>query len=217
MTEDMAAGGGFSDDADYGMEPEHSGIAGEQQLFASEGGNGVGGPAEDADEAGGRSAVARTAAAGAYELAATDDFPVPAENLASFAARARTLGLTKAQAEGMLAWHKEFHTSVTGALQQEEARTLENWAKEMRADRDFGGSRWKATVADARRALDAFDVDGSLRALLRDSRYQYNPTVIRAVARVGRALGEHAFVGRNGEGTGRDIPLEERMYPDMKI
>ena len=78
----------------------------------------------------------------------------------------------------MLAWHKEFHTSVTGALQQEEARTLENWAKEMRADRDFGGSRWKATVADARRALDAFDVDGSLRALLRDSRYQYNPTVI---------------------------------------
>lgn len=153
----------------------------------------------------------------AYELTAPEDFPLPAENLTSFTAKARELGLTKEQAKGMLEWHKDFHTSVTGAMRQQESETLKSWAKEIQEDRDFGGNHWKATVAEARKALDAFDTDGGLRALLRDSQYQHNPTIIRAIARVGRAMGEHAFVGQNGEGKGRDIPLEERMYPDMKI
>lgn len=152
----------------------------------------------------------------AYELTAPDDFPLPAENLTSFTAKARELGLTKEQATGMLEWHKDFHTSVTGAMQQQESEVLKSWAKEIQEDRDFGGNHWKATVAEARKALDTFDTDGSLRALLRDSQYQHNPTVIRVIARVGQAMREHAFVGQNGEGK-RDIPLEERMYPDMKI
>ena len=36
-------------------------------------------------------------------------------------------------------------------------------------------------------------------------------------ARIGRAMKEHDFVGQNGAGKSRDIPLEERMYPDMKV
>ena len=74
----------------------------------------------------------------------------------------------------------------------------------------------KATIADARKALEAFDTDGSLRALLRETKYQYNPAIIRAVARVGKAMGEHGFVNQNGTGK-TDVPLEERMYPDMKV
>lgn len=215
MTEDMAADNGIAGENDAVVDVDggiadvqtqdagsETGIADNPEKESHETKHNIDGQKQEPD---------------AYELTAPEDFPLPAENLADFTAKARELGLTKAQAEGMLAWHKEFHTSVTGALQQQEARTLEGWAKEMRADRDFGGSRWKATVADARKALDAFDTDGSLRALLRDSQYQHNPAVIRVVARVGRALGEHAFVGQNGEGKGRDIPLEERMYPDMKI
>lgn len=146
-----------------------------------------------------------------------EDFPLPAENLDSFTAKARELGLTREQAEGMLAWHREFHGDVTRAMQQREAAVLQGWAKEIRGDKEFGGDNWKETLADSRRALAAFDPDGSLRALLRDSKYQNNPTIIRAVARIGRAMKEHDFVGQNGAGKSRDIPLEERMYPDMKV
>lgn len=153
----------------------------------------------------------------AYELTAPEDFPLPAENLDSFTAKARELGLTKEQAEGMLAWHREFHGDVTKAMQQRESAVLQGWAKEIRGDKEFGGDNWKETLADSRRALAAFDPDGSLRALLRDSKYQNNPTIIRAVARIGRAMKEHDFVGQNGAGKSRDIPLEERMYPDMKV
>lgn len=149
----------------------------------------------------------------AYELATPEDFPLPAENLTSFTAKARELGLSKEQAEGMLHWHKDFHTAVTGAMRQQETATLQGWEKEMQGDQEFGGSHWKDTLSNARRALAAFDPDGSLRAMLRETRYQHNPTIIRAIARVGKAMNEHDFVGQSGKG-GR-IPLEERMYPNM--
>ena len=151
-----------------------------------------------------------------YELTAPDDFPLPEENLKSFTARARELGLTKEQAEGMLKWHQEYDASVGKYLQQNEANVLQAWGKEIGTDKEFGGANMKTTIADARKALEAFDTDGSLRALLRETKYQYNPAIIRAVARVGKAMGEHGFVNQNGTGK-TDIPLEERMYPDMKV
>ena len=152
-----------------------------------------------------------------YELTAPEDFPVPEENLKSFTTRARELGLTKEQAEGMLKWHQEYDASVGKIMEQNERSTLAAWGKEIGQDKDFGGANMKTTIADARRALEAFDTDGSLRALLRDTQYQYNPAIIRAVARVGRAMGEHGFVGQNGNAGRASVPLEERMYPDMKV
>lgn len=151
-----------------------------------------------------------------YELTAPEDFPLPEENLKSFTAKARELGLTKEQAEGMLKWHQEYDASVGKYLQQNETNVLQAWGKEIGADKEFGGANMKATIADARKALEAFDTDGSLRALLRETKYQYNPAIIRAVARVGKAMGEHGFVNQNGTGK-TDVPLEERMYPDMKV
>lgn len=151
----------------------------------------------------------------AYELAAPADFPLPEANLKSFSDACHKLGLSREQAEGMLAWHRDFHNAVSGEAQQNAARVLDGWQREMERDKDFGGAHMKATVADARKALAAFDTDGSLRALLRESQYQYHPAVIRAVARIGRAMGEHAFIGEGGEGT-TDVPLEERLYRNME-
>lgn len=151
-----------------------------------------------------------------YELTAPEGFPIPTENLSSFSAKCKELGLSKKQAEGMLSWHQSFHGDVSKAMQQQEAAMLGNWSHEMAGDPEFGGTHMRQTVADARKALDAFDTDGTLRALLRDSNYQYNPSVIRAVARVGRAMGEHDFLGQSGQGA-KETPLEERLYPNMKI
>lgn len=151
-----------------------------------------------------------------YELKAPDGFPIPEANLSSFAAMCKDAKMTKEQAEKALAWHKSLYDSETATLKQQEQATLSGWASEISKDPDFGGAHMRQTVSDARRALDVFDTDGSLRALLRDSNYQYNPTIIRAVARVGRAMGEHGFVSQSGQG-GDTKPLEERMYPNMKI
>ena len=173
-----------------------AGIADEDGLEGSAGGAPGDGPAPRAEDAD-------------WELSA-DDLPVPEENLRSFSARCRELGLSREQAEGLLGWHKEQFARDAAEAESGERDVLDAWKKEILADRDFGGMHMKRTVADARRALAAFDPDGSLRRLLRETRYQYHPQVIRAVAAVGRAMGEHGFV--NGSGGSAPRPLADRYF-----
>lgn len=222
MADENVTPGGIADEggADDTLK-DGGGIADEPKEetggIADNPGQGQGDDGQDKKEGGEEKDDGKQQEPEAYELTAPEDFPLPAENLDSFAAKARELGLTREQAEGMLAWDRDFHGDVTRAMQQREAAVLQDWAKEIRGDKEFGGDNWKETLADSRRALAAFDPDGSLRALLRDSKYQNNPAIIRAVARIGRAMKEHDFVGQNGAGKSRDIPLEERLYPDMKV
>lgn len=148
-----------------------------------------------------------------YELAAPEGFDVPEDNLKGFSDVCNKAGITKAQAEQLLAWHHEQHKLNVDFSSQQEAKVLEGWKQDILSDKDFGGKNYKATVADARRAFQVIDPDGSLREFLRESKGQYHPEVIRAVARVGRMMGEHGFVGQNGEGnSAAKAPLWKRMY-----
>ena len=149
-----------------------------------------------------------------YELTAPEGFDVPAENLKGFSNLCNQIGISKEQAEKVLGWHKARHEENIAHAAREEAQTLQNWEREILADPEFGGSHWRGTLADARRALDRFDADGSLREFLRETRFQHHPQVIRVVARVGRALGEHGFVGMPGAQRGdSELARLKRQYP----
>lgn len=152
-----------------------------------------------------------------YVLEAAEDFPMPEENLRSFSETCFKAGLSKKQAQAVLDWHKKQYADDVAWRGQQEAQVLDGWHREIQADKEFGGANWKATRADAVRGFGLVDPEGELRAFLRETRYQHNPMIIRAMARVGRAMKEHEFIGRSGTGKSRDIPLEERMYPDMKV
>lgn len=149
-----------------------------------------------------------------YELTAPEGFEVPEDNLKGFSGLCNEIGLSKEQAEKILDWHKTQYEQNTAYAAQQEAQVLQGWGKELMADPEFGGKNWNSTIADARKALDRFDADGSLREFLRETKFQHHPQVIRVVARVGRAMGEHGFVGSNGEG-GQDGDLArlKRQYP----
>lgn len=184
-----------------GQEPEAAaaeGIADEQKLEAE------GKPEGDAE-------APQKQEPEPYELAADESFPIAEENLKSFTDTCRKAGLTKEQAEQVLGWHKSQYASYSQSMAQEEKAALEGWHKEIQSDAEFGGAHWKQTVADARKAFDAFDADGSLRQMLRDTKYQHNPVIIRAVARLGRMMQEHGWVGQGGA-VRQDLPLEERMW-----
>lgn len=152
-----------------------------------------------------------------YKLEASEDFNVPQENLDSFTAACKAAKLTKAQAEAMLAWHKGFASDVSKLQAQQESAQIRQWQDEILKDPEIGGSHWKAAVADSRKALNAFDQDGKLRTLLKSMHADYHPDVVRVIARVGRAMGEDKFIGSRGESSGRERPLEERMWPNMSV
>lgn len=151
-----------------------------------------------------------------YVLEAGEGFNVPEDNLKSFTEACRKAGLTKTQAEAMLSWHRDFAGDVTRAQAQQESAMLKGWQEQIMDDPEVGGSNWKAAVADSRRALAHFDTDGSLRALLKQTHADYNPAVVRCIARIGRAMREDNFVTSKGGGTNAKA-LEDRMWPDMHV
>ena len=153
-----------------------------------------------------------------YKLEASEDFNVPQENLDSFTAACKAAKLSKQQAEAMLAWHKGFASDVSKLQAQQESEQIRAWQDEILKDPEIGGSHWKAAVADSRKALNTFDTDGKLRALLKQMHADYHPDVVRVIARVGRAMGEDKYIGSRGASSGKDSrPLEERMWPNMSI
>lgn len=148
-----------------------------------------------------------------YDLTAPEGFEIPEDNLKAFATACHNAGITKEQADKLLAWHKE----QADRQKQDASSVVQEWHKEIQADPEFGGSQWNATRAAAMKAFQVFDPDGALRSFLRETQYQHHPLVVRAVARVGRAMTEHGWVASHGQGEPQKPALEDRIWPDMKI
>ena len=199
----------IADDApDTGAETAQDAQAGE---------NGATTPPSDVNAPEGQKDAEKQAEPEDYSFEPTEDFQVPKENLESFTQACKEAKLTKAQAEAMLNWHKQFAGDVSKLQAQQESAQIRQWQDEILRDPEIGGSHWKATVADSRKALNAFDTDGKLRTLLKSMHADYHPDVVRVIARVGRAMGEDKFIGSRGESSGKERPLEERMWPNMSV
>ena len=151
-------------------------------------------------------AQAKPAEPEAYELTAPEGYPINDDALKNLNALCRDAKLTRAQGEAVM---KYLHGNYT-AFQEGQAAQLKKWADEARADKEFGGDRFEANVADARRGLATFDTDGSIRAMLEETGYGNHPAVLKIFARVGKALGEDKLVGVGGDAA--EIPLAERFY-----
>ncbi|MCD8272413.1 hypothetical protein [Akkermansia sp.] len=149
-----------------------------------------------------------------YTLEMGDDegLPLLKQQLESFTGTCRELGLSKKQAEQMLAWQKDRLRESEAETQRNTEMVVREWNTEIRNDSEFGGIRYTRTIADARAALQTFDPDGSLRQLLKDTYGEYHPDVIRFVARVGRAISEHRFLTSEAHAEPKETPLQERFY-----
>lgn len=148
-----------------------------------------------------------------YTLTGDDTTPpLLKESLASYSEACRANGMTEAQAKAVMQWQTDRLAKAEAEQRRLTSQTLQQWNDEIRGDTEFGGSNYTRTIADARKALAAFDPDGSLRELLRLTHGQHEPSVVRFAARVGRAMGEHDYVTGSGLGSVSQTSLAERMY-----
>lgn len=144
-----------------------------------------------------------------YEIEAPEGYPITPENLKSLNAHFNELGLTKEQAEKALAYRAEQYA----AFQASQQAQRKSWITEIQEDKEYGGEKFKETVADAKRALAQFDEGGTIRTLLEETGYGDNPAIIKVFAKVGRAMAEDKIVGKGSAGGKK--PLAERLYSDM--
>lgn len=173
-----------------------------------------GGYARREDGAGGRSANGNGEAyPAAYELTAPEGYPISGGALKGLNEMCMSANLSEEQGKAVMAYMQGNYTTALAAQQQAMQAQAKTWIGEFQADKEFGGDKFNASVADAQRALLTFDQGGTIGRMLKETGYGNNPDVLRIFARVGRALGEDRLVGKGGGA--EDRPLEDRMYPNM--
>ena len=148
--------------------------------------------------------------AAAYTLTAPEGYPISEGALKGLNEVCKNANLNEEQANAVMAYMKGNYTSAMASQQEAMQAQAKTWIGEFQADKDFGGDKFDASVADAQRALATFDQSGTVSKMLAETGYGNNPDVLRIFARVGRALGEDKIIG-NGSG-GESVPLEDRLF-----
>ena len=149
--------------------------------------------------------------AAAYTLTAPEGYPISEGALKGLNEVCKSANLNEEQANAVMAYMQGNYTSFMAQQQEAMQAQAKTWIGEFQADKEFGGDKFDASVADAQRALAAFDKSGTVSKMLKETGYGNNPDVLRIFARVGRALGEDQLAGNGGGGV-EQKPLEDRFY-----
>lgn len=151
--------------------------------------------------------------AAAYTLTAPEGYPISEGALKGLNEVCKSANLNEEQAKAVMAYMQGNYTSFVAQQQEAMQAQAKAWIGEFQADKEFGGDKFNASLADAQRALATFDEGGTVSKMLAETGYGNNPEVLRIFARVGRALGEDKLIGKGGGAEQK--PLEDRMYPNM--
>lgn len=110
-----------------------------------------------------------------------------------FKAVAKETGLSQEAAQKMVTLAAKMQTNVVDKLRSHVDTTAKEWAATAKADPEFGGAQFDASLGLAKKALDTFGTP-ELKTLLKESRMGSNPEVIRFMVRAGKAISQDGFV-----------------------
>lgn len=124
------------------------------------------------------------------------------ERLKSFIAGCKSIGLSKEQSLKFLEMKKQEMDKFE--------RTQLDWQKSIINDKEFGGANYSKSIADAKRALIAYDTDGHVRKMLDETGYGNHPEIIKVFARAGANLREDNILKAKAQSA--EKPLSERFF-----
>jgi hypothetical protein len=126
---------------------------------------------------------------GNYTLSLGEGIELDAALLEKAAPVMKEIGLSNAQASKLANVLAEQRKAEYDALSERHQKVTEDWQKEIRTDKDFGGARLTASVNNANRVIATFG-DDALRRDLVDIGIGNHPGIFRLLARVGNALSD---------------------------
>lgn len=126
-----------------------------------------------------------------YEFKPPEGVEFDEATIGVYAEAAREAGLSQQAADIVL------NKIAPHLAQQQAARLAEarnDWARQSRADAEFGGGKLDENLAVAKKAVEAL-ASPDLKTLLEQSGLGNHPEIIRLFYRAGRSLSQDAFVG----------------------
>ena len=147
------------------------------------------------------------------------DFTVP-ENMAldetaleEFKPLAKELNLNQEQAQKLVdiasKMNQQFRTRQLEAWQA----TQDSWQKAAKADKEYGGDKFKENAEAARRVINTFGTP-EFKQFLNDYGLGNHPEAVRMFVRISKALKEDSLVV-SGNQTHKQESFAKRLYPNL--
>lgn len=128
-----------------------------------------------------------------YEFQAGEGVELDAEALKDFEPVARELNLTNEQAQKLV----DAYPKILSGVQQRQTEAwqaqTEQWAADVKADKEVGGDKLTANLSAAQRALDQFGTP-ELREYLDGTGLGNHPELVKAFIKVGKAMSEDGVI-----------------------
>lgn len=134
-----------------------------------------------------------------YEFTAGEGVELDADALKDFEPVARDLNLTNEQAQKLV----DAYPKILAGVQQRQAEAwqaqTEQWAADVKADKEIGGDKLTANLSAAQRALDLFGTP-ELKTYLNDTGLGNHPDLVKAFVKIGKAMSEDGMVDGSNQG-----------------
>jgi len=134
-----------------------------------------------------------------YEFSAAEGADLDTEALKDFEPVARELNLTNEQAQKLV----DAYPKILAGVQQRQTEawqaTTEQWAADVKADKEIGGDKLTANLSVAQRALDQFGTP-ALKEYLNTTGLGNHPDLVKTFVKIGKALSEDGMVTGKDEG-----------------
>lgn len=128
-----------------------------------------------------------------YELTAPDGITLEPEVTGEFETIARSLDLTQEQAQQFAGLGVKLVQKLGEQQLAAHASQVQQWLDDSKADKEFGGEHFDASIASARKGVERFGTP-QLKTLLDQTGLGNHPEVVRLFHRIGTAIAEDAFV-----------------------
>jgi len=134
-----------------------------------------------------------------YEFQAGEGVELDTEALKDFEPVARDLNLTNEQAQKLV----DAYPKILAGVQQRQAEAwqaqTEQWAADVKADKEIGGDKLTTNLSAAQRAMDQFGTP-ELKEYLEGTGLGNHPELVKAFIKIGKAMSEDGMVDGSNQG-----------------
>ncbi|MFA2493517.1 peptidase [Escherichia coli] len=135
----------------------------------------------------------------AYEFKAAEGVELDTEALKDFEPVARELNLTNEQAQKLV----DAYPKILAGVQQRQVeawqKQTQDWAADVKADKEIGGDKLTGSLSKAQQALATFGTP-ELKQYLEETGLGNHPELVKAFVKIGKAMSEDNMVSAGNTG-----------------